>query len=158
MFASSQLPGLYQNVTKVNMSGFHWFSGITSDRKASPFVTMATQLPSLTEISFTLATASITVSPWTEKKMLELETTDMHLARARRVLPAARVIAKYDIGGFLKCTSLARIRLDYVVSDIMTPHTDAAEATSTMRGIRDWLMKEFGKKGQTVEVVIQLAV
>jgi hypothetical protein len=151
-----QLPDLYRNVTKANLSGFHWFSGISGNRHTNPFLVLASNLPALTSVSFTLATASITTSAWGERRQIELEGTNMELSKKRRVLSVEQVVAKYDIRAFLHCRALVRIRLEYVVSALMSPHVSSEDAMRCVKGVRDLLKDDFRQKGQAVDAEIKL--
>jgi hypothetical protein len=157
MLKSPSLPNLFQNITKMSMPNFHWFSGITADRHTNPYLVMASHLPELQEVSFTLATGSITTSMWGEMKQIALENEGkMHLSKARKVLDVQDVVARYDIRAFLQCRSLVRVRLEYVVSEIMAPHVNATDAMRCMHGVRDILEYGFRQQGQAVDVEIRV--
>jgi hypothetical protein len=156
MLKSPALPNLFQNVTAMTFPNFHWFSGITGNRHTNPYLVLASNLPALTSVSFTLATASITTSAWGERQQIILEGTNMELSKARRVLTVEHVVAKYDIRAFLHCPSLARIRLEYVVSNIMAPHVNSEDSMRCVMGVRDLLRTGFRQQGRAVDVEIKL--
>jgi len=148
MLQSPLLPGLHANITKLDLSGFHWFSGITDNRHANPYLTLASHLPLLSELAFTLHTASITASMWGEMQMVELEATDPVRAKARRVLSLRDVCAKYGLAALFKCSELKRIRIVYIKSDIVTANTPMVDPEKLIAAVRDWLTVEFAKRRQ----------
>jgi hypothetical protein len=157
MLSSGQLPNLFKHVTKVNMSGFHWFSGITEQRHRNPYLMMAVHLPALAEVSFTLGTASVTTSKWNEHKMIDLERNgEYDKAKERKALSVRDVAARYDLRTFLQCRSLTRICLEYIVSNMMSVHVDTAAVMHTVNGVRDLLQNGFAQQGQAVNVEMRV--
>ncbi|CAA9957170.1 hypothetical protein PTMSG1_00778 [Pyrenophora teres f. maculata] len=70
------LPGLHENVMKPDMAAVHWFSGVAHNHRSNPFLNLASTISPLMEVAFTLHAASITISMWGERLMIELEATD----------------------------------------------------------------------------------
>jgi len=157
MLQSPLLPGLHANITKLDMSGFHWFSGIIDNRQANPYLTLASHLPLLSDVALTLHTASITASMWGERRMVELEATDPVRAKARRVLSLRDVCAKYGLVALFECNELKRIRIVYIKSDIVTATTPTMNPEKLIVAIRDWLVVEFRKRRRQQQVFVTIS-
>ncbi|CAE6998857.1 hypothetical protein P3342_000917 [Pyrenophora teres f. teres] len=87
------LPGLHENVMKLDMAGFDWFSGVTHNCRSNTFLDLASTISPLREAAFTLHAASITTSMWGERLMIELEATDAVRARDSTDVPASSASA-----------------------------------------------------------------
>ncbi|RMZ69648.1 hypothetical protein GMOD_00006484 [Pyrenophora seminiperda CCB06] len=152
MIRSRALPGLMNNVTKLDLTGFHWFSGISPNRSVNPYLASASQLSSLREVSFTLHAASITTSLWSERQAIELEITDPVRSQARRVLTLRTVLVKYGLDAFFNCTKLEHISLMYINSDIVTANIQFKDPEKLIEAIEKWLASGFKKRQQQVLV------
>lgn len=157
MLRSQALPGFPHSITRLDMPGFHWFSGITDNRTANPYLVLASHLPDLQEVSFTMHTASITTSMWGERQMIELEATDLVDSQARRVLSLRDICAKYGLDMIFRCSKLRRIRLVYIKSDMVTANTQTMDPENLIIAIRNWLASEFLAQQQHVSVTFSQA-
>ncbi|KAI0586071.1 hypothetical protein Alg130_04452, partial [Pyrenophora tritici-repentis] len=114
LLQSPDIPGLHENIVKLELTGFHWFSGVTGSRRSNLFLDLASMLPSLREVTFTMHIGSITASMWGDRQMIELEATDPVCARERRVLSLRHVCTKYGLERIFRCTNLQHIRIVYI--------------------------------------------
>jgi hypothetical protein len=139
------------------MNGFHWFSGINDNRKSNPFLVLASNLPSLTEISFTLHTSTITDSRWGERQLLELERTNPNQAKERRVRTVAEVVGRYGLGLIFSSRALEHVRLVYIKSEMVTATIVEGNPELMLANVKDWLLQGFREQGQQVVVELSLA-
>jgi hypothetical protein len=68
MLVSNQLPYVYHHITKIAYPQFFWFSGVAHNRRHNPYLQVASGLPELRELTFTLHTAGITTSAFGERQ------------------------------------------------------------------------------------------
>ncbi|KAF1848739.1 uncharacterized protein K460DRAFT_415240 [Cucurbitaria berberidis CBS 394.84] len=153
MFGSPSLPGLYTAVTKLELPGFHWFSGIANNRLHNPNLEMAKNLPNLRELTFRMHTAGITKSAFgSEREMIECEKLDPVRSKDRKCMPYADVAAKYDLGALFACRSLTHVRIEYIDSDMTANATKDQDPVNVLYDIRGWLGHGFAQQGQNVVV------
>lgn len=91
------LPDIDKNILKVDMNGFHWFSGITDNRDSNPFLALASNLPKLQEMAFTLHTSTVTDSRFGERQLLELEQTDPERSKEGRTRSVLNVVSRFGM-------------------------------------------------------------
>ncbi|CAN9420677.1 unnamed protein product [Alternaria alternata] len=151
------LPDIVDNILKVDMKGFHCFSGVSGNHKSNPFMILASNLPSLREMSFTLHTSAITDSMWGERQLLELERTRPDKAKERRVRTVAEVVGRYDMAQIFNSRALEHIRLVYIKSKMITPFIVQGTPEVVLGNIRKWLMQGFKEHGREVVVELSLA-
>ncbi|KAL1794176.1 hypothetical protein ACET3X_007597 [Alternaria dauci] len=151
------LPGIANNILRVDMKGFHWFSGISDNRKSNPFMILASNLPSLEELSFTLHTSTITDSMWGERQLLELERTKPNKAKERRVRTVAEVVGRYGMEQIFRSSALEHVRLVYIKSEMVTPFVVQGKPEVVLENIRRWLVQGFKQHGRDVVVELSLA-
>jgi hypothetical protein len=151
------LPDIVDNILKVDMNGFHWFSGVSGNRKSNPLMILASNLLSLREMSFTLHTSAITDSMWGERQLLELERTRPDEAKERRLRTVAEVVGRYDMAQIFNSRALEHIRLVYVKSEMITPFIVQGTPEVVLANIRKWLVQGFKEHGREVVVELSLA-
>jgi hypothetical protein len=151
------LPDIVDNILKVDMNGFHWFSGVSGNRKSNPLMILASNLLSLREMSFTLHTSAITDSMWGERQLLELERTRPDKAKERRLRTVAEVVGRYDMAQIFNSRALEHIRLVYIKSEMITPFIVQGTPEVVLGNIRKWLMQGFKEHGREVVVELSLA-
>jgi hypothetical protein len=151
------LPDLANNILKIDMNGFHWFSGVSDNRKSNPFIVLASNLPSLREMSFTLHTSTITDSMWGERQLLELERTNPAKTKERRVRTVAEVIGRYGMGQIFSSRALEHIRLVYIKSEMVTAFIVQGTPEVVLANMRNWLVQGFKENGREVVVELSLA-
>ncbi|KAH9861678.1 hypothetical protein J1614_011431 [Plenodomus biglobosus] len=154
IFASPELPQIHQAITKLSFPGFHWFSGISEDRRHNPFLQLAATLPNVTEIALTMHTAGITTSCWTETQQLDLESIDLARSQERKVLPLSDVLARYNYQAMFRCNSVRRIRLEYLESQLVAQFCVTGRPLDLLRALRTYLVHGFSSLGKAVEVFI----
>ncbi|KAF1838183.1 hypothetical protein BDW02DRAFT_594848 [Decorospora gaudefroyi] len=152
MLRSTHLPNLYTAITKINMTGFHWFSGISANRASNPYLLMAANLPSLVEITLRFHVGGLTKSAWSERQMVALEAADPIRAKARKVMALEEVVNKWDLVAIFGCGNLQRVRIEYIWSDIVAHFCQPADPSAVLRGIQGWMGGEFRSRGRTVAV------
>ncbi|RYN60352.1 hypothetical protein AA0118_g6513 [Alternaria tenuissima] len=151
------LPDIVDNILKVDMNGFHWFSGVSGNRKSNPLMILASNLPSLREMSFTLHTSAITDSMWGERQLLELERTRPDKAKERRVRTVAEVVGRYGMAQIFNSRALEHIRLVYIKSEMITPFIVQGTPEVVLANIRKWLVQGFKEHDREVVVELSLA-
>jgi hypothetical protein len=137
-------PQLYMEVTKLEFSGFHWFSGIAHNRRVNPNLEFVASLPSAAEVTIHLHTAGLTVSVWNERERLRLEKQGfLERSKQLRVLSLRDVVQKYDFEKIFACCAL-RV-LTFVVYDCSAVryHCDQADPLAGFRQLQNWLMMGF---------------
>jgi hypothetical protein len=151
------LPDIANNILRVDMNGFHWFSGVSDNRKSNPFIILASNLPSLREMSFTLHTSAITDSMWGERQLLELERTRPDKAKERRVITVAEVVGRYGMAQIFNSRALEHIRLVYIKSEMITPFIVQSTPEVVLADIRRRLVQGLKEHGREVVVELSLA-
>ncbi|KAG9190424.1 hypothetical protein G6011_08512 [Alternaria panax] len=151
------LPDVINNIVKIDMNGFHWFSGVSDSRKSNPFMILASNLPSLRDMSFTVHTSALTGSMWGERQLLELERTNPDRAKERRVRTVAEVIDRYGMGQIFSSRALEHIRLVYIKSDMVTAFIVEGNPGLLLANLRNWLAQGFRDQGREVVVELSLA-
>jgi hypothetical protein len=152
IFRSRVAPALFEAAVKIEFTGFHWFSGISGNIVNNPYLVMASHLSELQDISFTLHTASITMSQWSERQMIAMEAEGDPRAKARRLMSQRDVTAKYDLRTLFRCERLVRVRIIYVKSEMMTEFASPADPVSVLRDVQRWIGQGFRNQGQRVVV------
>jgi hypothetical protein len=141
-------------ITKIDLRGFHWFSGISSTRKTNPYFELCDKLPNLEELTLTLHNAGITTSRFGEREMIRLEGIEPHKARWRKVFTLEVIVARYTLDSILMLPRLRRVRLETVVCKRTAHHTQGASAEETFKEMQKWLQRGFAWKDR--EVVVEL--
>jgi len=149
------LPDLDKNILKVYMNGFHWFSGITDNRSSNPYLALASSLPALQEMAFTLHTSMVTDSMFGERQLQELERKDPERAKKRAVRSVVDVTRRYGMKSIFGNKSLKLLRLVYIKSDMVAAYTVDGNPENVIAGIKNWLLQGFRNQGQ--EVLVELS-
>lgn len=155
MFASSQLPHLYHNVTKIAFPKLYWFSGVAHNRRHNPYFQMTASLPHLEELTFTLHTAGITTSCFGERQMVQLEATDPQRAKERKIMRLHDVVAKYELNALFACACLRRVRIEYIECEMTAFFTKVGNAVDLLHDIQAFLINGFA--GHGLNVFVELA-
>ncbi|KAL6167360.1 hypothetical protein ACJQWK_06794 [Exserohilum turcicum] len=154
MLRVPSLSSLQTCITALDLRGFHWFTGIGGNRVANPYVELATHLPALRALRFSLHAAGVTVSRWSEKRAVELEATDAVLARRRRIMRCSEVWEKYGIGGLLRCEVLEWIGIVYVESEIVNAFSAPWDPEGVVTAVGEALVDGFRRGGREVSVEV----
>ncbi|KAI4953309.1 hypothetical protein J4E86_006850 [Alternaria arbusti] len=149
------LPDIDKNILKVDMNGFHWFSGITDNRSSNPYLALASSLPELQEMTFTLHTSTVTDSMFGERQLQELERVDPERAKRRVTRSVADIVRKYGMKSIFDNKSLKHLRLVYIKSDMVAAYTVDGNPENVIAGIKNWLLQGFRNQGQ--EVMVELS-
>ncbi|KAI4945092.1 hypothetical protein J4E91_008069 [Alternaria rosae] len=149
------LPDIDKNILKVDMNGFHWFSGITDNRDSNPFLALASNLPKLQKMALTLHTSTVTDSRLDERQLLELEQTDPERSKERRTRSVMNVVSRFGMETIFNNKSLKHVRLVYIKSDMVAAYTVQGNPENVIAGIKDWLVEGFKKQSQ--EVVVEFS-
>jgi hypothetical protein len=154
MFASSQLPHLYDSVTSMEFPGFYWFSGVGHNRPHNPYFQMTATLPNLQFLALRLHTAGVTTSAFGEKKMVELEATDPVAAKERKVLKLMDLVHKYELNGLFVCKHLRRLRLEFVESEMVGFFTKEGNPVDVLKELQMHFINGFAYN--RMEVFVEL--
>jgi hypothetical protein len=152
VFRSRVVPALFECVHKIEFTGFHWFSGISGNIVNNPYLVMASHLAELQEISFTMHTAGITVSQWSERQMIAMEAEGDPRAKARRLMSQRDVTTNYGLRTLFRCDRLVRVRIIYIKSEMMTEFAEPADPVAVLRDVQRWIEQGFRNQGQNVVV------
>jgi hypothetical protein len=152
MFASSQLPNMFTSVTKINFPKLFWFSGVAHNRRHNPYFQMTASLPALEEICFTLHTAGITTSCFSERQMLQLEVTEPLRAKERKVMRLPDLVQKYEINGLFACQRVKYIRIEYIDCEMTAFFTKVGSVVGVLREVQTYLVNGFVQHGLNVLV------
>ena len=147
-------PQLYMAVTKLEFSGFHWFSGIAHNRHVNPNLELVASLPSVAEVAIYLHTAGLTVSVWNERERLRLENQGfLERSKQLRVLSLRDVVQKYDLEKMLACGALRVVTLVIYDCSTVRYHCGQADPLAGFCQLQNWLMMGFLQdQGRRVDV------
>jgi hypothetical protein len=151
MFRAPFLMNINLAITKLDLRGFHWFSGT---RKINPYFELCAKLPNLEDLTLTLHNAGITTSCFGEREMIRLEGVEPEKARWRKVFALEVIVARYALDAILTFPRLRRVRFETVICKRTAHHTQGASATETFKEIQTWLQRGFARKDR--EVVVEL--
>ncbi|CAG5185715.1 uncharacterized protein ALTATR162_LOCUS11384 [Alternaria atra] len=151
------LPSLVNSILKIDISGFHWFSGISDNRRSNPFMVLASNLPSLREMHLTLHTSMMTDSKWGERQLFELERTDPDQAKERRVRSVSEITGRYGMALIFRSSALEYIRLVYIKSEMVTAFVVEGNLEVVLTNLRNWLVQGFREQGREIVVELSLA-
>ncbi|KAH8712253.1 hypothetical protein GQ44DRAFT_776122 [Phaeosphaeriaceae sp. PMI808] len=152
MFASSELPSLYLNVTKIEFPHLYWFSGVADNRAHNPYFKMTASLPNLQQLTFTLHTAGITASRFSERYMLQLEATNPCRAKERKVMPLDEVVEKYELDALFACPRLDLVRIEFIECERTTFFTKVGNPMELLREVQSYVAQGFSRMGTNVLV------
>jgi hypothetical protein len=152
MLATPGLPWLFHHITRVVYDKMYWFSGVSHNRQHNPFLVFASQLPVLAEMTFVLHTAGLTTSCFGERQMIALERTDPVRAKERKVKRIQDVVVEYDLGYLFVCTSLQRVRLEYIQCAMTEFFTKVGRPADLLREVQAFLVNGFAGHGLNVFV------
>ncbi|KAH7378365.1 hypothetical protein BKA66DRAFT_467140 [Pyrenochaeta sp. MPI-SDFR-AT-0127] len=138
MFGSEVLPQIYLAVTMLRFQ-------------------MAAHLPNLRQISFTIHTAGITASAFSERQMIAIEANEPIRAKERRVMRLPDVVEKYNLRALLECRSLTAISIDYIDCERTAHFVRVGDPFNLVRAVQMWLVQEFTQMGQNVTVNLNRA-
>ncbi|KAH7409860.1 hypothetical protein DE146DRAFT_588044, partial [Phaeosphaeria sp. MPI-PUGE-AT-0046c] len=154
MWGSSQLPHLYEFVTRVNFPGFYWFSGVVHNRPHNPYWQMMASLSSVRELTFRLHTASLTASAFGEREMLAIETRDDTRSAERRPLSLQEVIDNYEMHGLFSCGSLSHIRIEYIDEPSIRFNT-RGNPVAVIHHLQTYIINGFRNMGRNVHIELE---
>jgi hypothetical protein len=154
IMSSAALPHVYNAVTKVELPKFYWFSGVAANRNHNPYLQMCRNLPNLRELSFTMQTAAVTTHRFAERQIIALERTNPEAAKERMVLSLRDVVRRYEFDALFSCTSLRRLRMDYVESAMTTYFCRNGNPVAVLREVKTYLEQGFAQRN--LEVSIEL--
>ncbi|KAJ4374873.1 hypothetical protein N0V83_001951 [Neocucurbitaria cava] len=152
VLGSPNHPQLFEAITKMDLSCFHWFSGIQQNRSKNPYFGMASHLPSLGFLSFKLHTGNLTTSVFGERRMLAIEAVDEERSKERKCRAPEEVIAYYGLGDVFAFRSLRILRIEYIACARTAHYTLRGDPVRVIRDIRNWLEAGFANQGHMVRV------
>ncbi|KAF2787698.1 hypothetical protein K505DRAFT_209536, partial [Melanomma pulvis-pyrius CBS 109.77] len=121
---SPYLPELFAAITKVQFTGFHWFSGIAHNRTSNPNLLLCNILPHLQELTINFHTAGMTISAWSERDRIRMENEgNLRRSKQLKVLRMADVVRKYDLNRIFRCRNISLVRLICWDSAIVRYHS-----------------------------------
>lgn len=143
IFQSGALPDLYQNVTKISFPGFHWFSGIGSNRRTNPYFMVAANLPGLEDVTFSLHTASLTMSIFGERMQVGMERENVDKSKESKVAKLEDVVAYFALDDLLKCRSLKYVGIEYHESSMTLHHTKNDNPVYLLQDLQSQIVSGF---------------
>lgn len=149
---SPHLPALSENITKLTLPYFYYFSGVFHNRRHNPYFIFTSHLPHLEELSLRLHTAGLTTSAFGERLMIEIEQSDPERSKERKVIAAKDVIAKIEFNGLFACTALRRLRIEYIDCEMTAHFTKNGSVVELLREIQMFLINGFAALGRVVFV------
>ena len=148
-----RLPDLHRAITKLHLSGFHWFSGIKPSRPANPYLMICTMLKdSLEELTIDFHTAGLTCSRFSEKTRIEIEKSDPEKSKELRVQRLGEVTDFYGLTAIFGCHKLRRLHLECFDSQIVRYFTKTGDPLSPFRDLQFWLRHGFGQTGILIAI------
>ncbi|KAF9701992.1 hypothetical protein EKO04_000997 [Ascochyta lentis] len=155
IFGSTAVPHIYNAVTKVELPKFYWFSGVALNRHHNPYLQMCRNLPNLRELCLTMQTTGLTSQRWPERQIVALERTNPEASKERIILSLREVVHRYDLDALFACTSLRRLRLEYIESAMTAYFCRVGNPVDVLQAIKMYLAQGFAQRG--LEVAVDLA-
>jgi hypothetical protein len=156
ILSSPAYPQLAHAIVNVELTGFHWFSGIAHNRRVNPSLELLASLPNVAEATIHLHSAGLTGSVWLERERLRMENAgDLAGSKRLKVLRLSEIVAKYDLNKIYACSALRVVNLVVFDSAEVRSHCNGMEPLSQFRLLRNWLMTGFlNVQGHRVDVYL----